>query len=257
MTSSAQALVLAVDDDPSILKLLRYELAGQGLQVITAASGEETLRLADEQHPDLIVLDVMLPDISGLEVMRRLRERSTTPIVLLTGKGADADKVRGLLQGADDYLTKPFNPEELSARVYAILRRARRGNGTSGRVIAVDGLEIDLDRRIVRRAGRLIALTRTEWNLLQQLAGNAGKVLASAEILSKVWGPEYRDDLQYLRVWISRLRSKLERDDARPLIKTFRGVGYMFDTAAAGDEPPEPPARRAADPPRGRRAPER
>ncbi|MBM4416205.1 MAG: response regulator transcription factor [Chloroflexi bacterium] len=263
MTSTAHALVLAVDDDPSILKLLRSELMSQGLQVITATNGEETLRLADEQHPDLIVLDVMLPDISGLEVMRRLRERSTTPIILLTGKGTDGDNIRGLLQSADDYLTKPFNPEELSARAYAILRRARHTDdpGAANRV-TVDDLEIDLDRRVVRRAGKMIALTRTEWNLLQQLASNAGKLLASAEILSKVWGPEYRDDLQYLRVWVSRLRSKLETDDAHPLIKTFRGVGYMFDGAATS-EPPSPPAAppRASAPPHPgstlRRTPER
>jgi DNA-binding response OmpR family regulator len=199
--------------------------------------------VAEEQHPDLIVLDIMLPDISGLEVMRRLRERTAVPIILLTGKGADTDKVRGLLQGADDYLTKPFNPEELSARVYAVLRRVRRpADPESTGTIEIDGLEIDLERRLVKRDGKFIPLTRTEWNLLQQLAGNAGKVMASAEILSKVWGPEYRDDLQYLRVWISRLRSKLESDESQVLIKTFRGVGYMFDPSgaqAAADEAAE------------------
>ena len=266
MTSTAHTLVLAVDDDPNILRLLRTELVSQGLQVITAGNGEDTLRLAEEQHPDLIVLDVMLPDISGLEVMRRLRERSTTPIILLTGKGTDGDKIRGLLQGADDYLTKPFNLEELSARVYAILRRARHTDDPTGaNRVTVHDLEIDLDRRVVRRAGKMIALTRTEWNLLQQLASNAGKVLASAEILSKVWGPEYRDDLQYLRVWVSRLRSKLETDHAHPLIKTFRGVGYMFDGAATREAapPPAPRPRRASAPPRSsatphpRRTPER
>ena len=227
---SSQSLVLAADDDPSILKLLRLELTSQGLQVVTAEDGESALRIAEEQHPDLIVLDIMLPDISGLEVMRRLRERTAVPVILLTGKGGDTDKVRGLLQGADDYLTKPFNPEELSARVYAVLRRARRPNDPStSSLIQINGLEIDLERRVVKRDNKFVPLTRTEWNLLQQLAGNAGKVMASAEILSKVWGPEYRDDLQYLRVWISRLRSKLEADESEVLIKTFRGVGYMFD----------------------------
>jgi two-component system KDP operon response regulator KdpE len=150
-------------------------------------------------------------------------------MILLTAKGSDADKVRGLEMGADDYLAKPFSPEELSARVRAVLRRAVGSSGLEN-VVRVENVEIDLNRRLVKRDGELVTLTRTEWMLLQHLAANAGKVMLNAELLSKVWGPEYRDDLQYLRVWVSRLRRKLETDPSSPrLIKTFQGIGYMLD----------------------------
>jgi two-component system KDP operon response regulator KdpE len=175
------------------------------------------------------VLDIMLPDMSGLEVMRRLRERSNTPIILLTARDHDEDKVRGLELGADDYIVKPFNPQELTARVRAVLRRAvRESNGES--IVAAGDVEIDLDKRLVTKAGEPVSLTRTEWMLLQHLASNAGRVMLNTELLSKVWGPEYIDDLQYLRVWISRLRSKLETDHTQPsVIKTLQGIGYLLD----------------------------
>src|SRR5690606_36256406 len=216
------------------------ELATQGLRVITATDGEEGLRMAEQQRPDLIVLDIMMPDISGLEVMRRLRERSSVPIILLTAKDHDQDKVRGLDLGADDYLIKPFNPEELSARVRAVLRRGVRTADGEENLITVGDVEIDLSRRLVKKRGEVVSLTRTEWMLLQQLAANAGKVMLNTELLSKVWGPEYRDDLQYLRVWVSRLRGKLENEPSKPrLIKTLQGIGYLLDCeghcAAAGD----------------------
>lgn len=224
-----EPLVLAVDDEPGILRLLKLELTAQGYRLITASNGEEALRLVEEQRPDLILLDIIMPDMTGLETMRRIREVSSVPVMLITAKDSDADKVQGLGQGADDYIVKPFNPEEVAARIAAVLRRSI-GPQTVDRVIKIDDLEIDLNRRLVLRRGEVVSLTRTEWLLLQHLAANAGRVMLNAELLSKVWGPEYRDDLQYLRVWVSRLRRKLEADAANPqIIRTKQGIGYMLD----------------------------
>jgi two-component system KDP operon response regulator KdpE len=232
---TAEPLVLAVDDEAGILRLIKLELTTQGFRVVTADDGTSALKMAEEHRPDIVLLDIVMPDLTGLEVMRRLRERVNTPVILLTAKGSDADKVRGLEMGADDYLAKPFSPEELSARVRAVLRRTVGSSGTENIVRAGD-VEVDLNRRLVRRGGELVTLTRTEWMLLQHLAANAGKIMLNAELLSKVWGPEYRDDLQYLRVWVSRLRRKLEVEPSAPrLIKTFQGIGYMFNTAGETD----------------------
>ncbi|HYM15910.1 MAG TPA: response regulator transcription factor [Dehalococcoidia bacterium] len=237
---ATQPLILALDDEPGILRLIKLEFSTQGFSVITAEDGETALSLVESHRPDIALLDVVLPDMSGLEVMRRIRERSNMPVILLTAKGAEADKVRGLEMGADDYIAKPFSPEELSARVRAVLRRARGADGTEG-VVTIDDVEIDLDRRLVKRGGRLLTLTRTEWTLLEHLASNAGKLLLNRALLSKVWGPEYCDDLQYLRVWVSRLRRKLERDPSNPkLIRTFQGIGYMLDDGSGGTERDEP-----------------
>jgi two-component system KDP operon response regulator KdpE len=237
MVTPSAALILVVDDDRAILNLVRIELADQEFRVVTAESGEQALLVFEEQHPDLVVLDVGLPDMSGLDVMHRLRLQSTVPVILLTGRAADADKVRGLQQGADDYVAKPFSPEELGARVRAVLRRERHGFVPTEPVVKVRGLVIDLERRVVTHDGEIVALTRTEWNLLHHLVSNAGKVIVSSQILSKVWGPEYRDDLQYLRVWIARLRKKLEPDrPERSMIRTMPRIGYMFDPTVA-DEP--------------------
>ncbi len=227
---SAEPLVLVVDDEAGVLRLMKLELTAQGFRVVTAAGGEDALRLAEEQRPDAIVLDVMMPDISGLEVMRRLRERANVPIILVTAKDKDSDKVRGLELGADDYVVKPFNPDELGARIRAVLRRAFSAD--VDRVIRAGSVEIDLNRRLVTKNGQQVSLTRTEWLLLQHLASNPDKVILAPELLAKVWGPEYRDDLQYLRVWISRLRSKLEDAPGEPrIIKTLPGIGYMLSTA--------------------------
>jgi DNA-binding response OmpR family regulator len=223
-------LILAVDDEAGILRLIKLELSSQGFRVVVANDGEEALRIAEQQRPDIVVLDILMPDMTGLEVMRRLRERTQVPVILLTGKDHDEDKVRGLELGADDYLVKPFNPDELSARVRAVLRRAVAPGSGAGNTVTVGNVEIDLNRRLVKKDGQVISLTRTEWMLLQHLATNAGRVMLNAELLSKVWGPEYRDDLQYLRVWISRLRSKLEADPSKPtIIKTLPGIGYLLD----------------------------
>ena len=227
---AVEPLILAVDDEAGILRLIKLELSSQGFRVVVANDGEEALRLAEQQRPDIVILDIIMPEMSGLEVMRRLRERTSVPVILLTAKDHDEDKVRGLELGADDYLVKPFNPEELSARVRAVLRRGFRPTVGTENIVSAGSIEIDLNRRLVKKEGDVVSLTRTEWMLLQHLAANAGKVMLNTELLSKVWGPEYRDDLQYLRVWVSRLRSKLEPDPANPMIiKTLQGIGYLLD----------------------------
>jgi two-component system KDP operon response regulator KdpE len=239
---SVQPLVLAVDDEPGVLRLIKLELTSQGFRVITADNATEAVRLEEEHRPDIALLDVLMPDMSGFELMRRLRDRTNIPIILLTAKGSDSDKVRGLELGADDYLAKPFSPDELSARVRAVLRRSVGSPAPDSEVVAGD-VKIDLHRRLVWRAGEPVALTRTEWMLLQNLAANPGRVMLNAELLSKVWGPEYRGDLQYLRVWVSRLRKKLESDPSNPkLIKTFQGIGYMFAIPGQDERAEEVPA---------------
>jgi len=227
-TVANEPLVLAVDDEAGILRLIKLELTAQGFRVITAASGEEALQLAEEQRPDIILLDVVMPGMSGLETLRALRERWNIPVIMVTARDREIDKVRGLEMGADDYIVKPFGADEMAARIRAVLRRA--AGVDAEQVVHAGRISVDLGRRLVRNdAGETISLTRTEWQLLQHLAANAGKVLLSGELLAKVWGPEYRDDLQYLRVWVSRLRQKIEEDPANPtIIKTLPGIGYLF-----------------------------
>jgi two-component system, OmpR family, KDP operon response regulator KdpE len=238
---STEPLLLAVDDEAGILRLIKLELTAQGFRVMTTSDPEEAMRLAEERRPDAILLDIVMPEITGLELMRRIREGANTPIILVTAKDKDQDKVRGLELGADDYIVKPFSLEELGARIRAVLRRSS-GQDTE-RVVKAGTVEIDLTRRLVKRDGELVPVTRTEWLLLQHLAANAGKVILNAELLSKVWGPEYRDDLQYLRVWVSRLRHKLEPEPGNPtIIKTLQGIGYMFDAETT----PAPAAAAAA-----------
>jgi two-component system, OmpR family, KDP operon response regulator KdpE len=236
MPLSTQPLVLVADDEPRITKLVSIALGGEGFRVITASDGEEALRKAEEVRPDVILLDIVMPDLDGIEVMRQLRERRPVPVILLTAKGSTADKAKGLDLGADDYVAKPFHPDELAARVRAVLRRAS-GTAPGSGVVAFDDIEIDLERRMVTRGGQLVQLSRTEWLLLQHLAANAGKVVLHTELLTKVWGPEYRDDLQYLRVWVSRVRRKLGTPAGEPgRIRTFQGIGYLLDVE--GDAPP-------------------
>lgn len=231
---STDPLLLVVDDEAGILRLMKLELSAQGFRVVTASDGDQAIAMAEDHRPDAVLLDVMMPGLSGLEVMRKLRERSNVPVLLVTAKDKDTDKVRGLELGADDYIVKPFNPDELGARVRAVLRRTLAQD--IDRVITAGDVEIDLNRRIVKKGGEPVSLTRTEWLLLQHLAANAGKVMLNTELLTKVWGPEYRDDLQYLRVWVSRLRAKLEDTPSNPaIIKTLQGIGYLFEA-----ETPEP-----------------
>ena len=229
--------ILVVEDEKKIADIVANGLRAANFEADVARDGDEAFRKLKEETYDGAVLDIMLPGRDGLSILRQLREGgNNVPIVLLTAKGSDADKVKGLEMGADDYLAKPFNPEELTARVRAVLRRAVGAPGPSHEVVAGD-VKIDLHTRLVWRGGERVALTRTEWMLLQHLAANPGRILLNAELLSKVWGPEYRGDLQYLRVWVSRLRKKLEPDPSNPsLIKTFQGIGYMLEIPEEGHD---------------------
>jgi two-component system KDP operon response regulator KdpE len=222
---------MVVDDEPAIVRLVRAKLQADGYAVITAARGEEALELLDDERPDLVVLDLMMPGMDGFETLRRIREIGQIPVIMLTARAGDADKVRGLQGGADDYLTKPFNPDELSARVAAILRRTAGATPAGGRtMLRYPGVEIDLERRRVLVAGEEVRFSRTEWELLSQLGANAGRVMLHSELLSRIWGPEFRDESHYLRTWVSRLRAKLEPGaDAAPLITTFPGIGYRLE----------------------------
>ena len=231
-----QPLVLVADDEPRITKLVALTLAEEGFRVVTASGGEEALRKAEEFRPDIVLLDLVMPDLDGIDVMRQLREWRPVPVILLTAKGSTSDKAKGLDLGADDYVAKPFHPDELAARVRSVLRRAA-GVTPGGGVVHIGDVDIDLERRFMTRAGELVPLSRTEWLLLQHLAVNAGKVVLHSELLTKVWGPEYRDDLQYLRVWISRVRRKLGAAPGEPgPITTFQGIGYVLNV----DEVPTP-----------------
>ena len=232
---AVEPLVLAVDDEAAILRLIRLELSALGFRILVASSGAEGLAAIDEHRPDLVLLDVLMPDMDGLETLRAIRERWAVPVILVTARDREVDKVRGLETGADDYIAKPFGPDELAARIRAVLRRA--SGIQADQVVLAGGLAIDLNRRTVTRAdATTIPLTRTEWQLLETLAANCGKVLLSREILVRVWGPEYREDLQYLRVWISRLRQKIEADPASPtVIKTRPGIGYVLEPAESGE----------------------
>ncbi|MCX6022937.1 MAG: response regulator transcription factor [Chloroflexi bacterium] len=219
-------LVLVVDDEPRIQRLLRAVFEENDLQVSVASEGSTALELVEER-PDVVVLDVIMPDMDGFEVMRRIREISPVPILLLTGRSEDRDKIRGLESGADDYLGKPFNPDELVARVKSLLRRVEMDQGLPTQpVYSVEDVTIDLNQRRVFVAGEEVSLSRTEWMLLSILVRNAGRVMLHEDLLSRTWGPEYRNDLQYLRGWISRLRRKMGNGAGRRLIRTIPGVGY-------------------------------
>jgi two-component system KDP operon response regulator KdpE len=225
-------LILVVDDEPSIVRLVRTKLQADGYAVITAERGEKALEVLEDERPDLVVLDLMMPGIDGFETLRRIRVRSQVPVIMLTARAGDADRLRGFQGGADDYLTKPFNPDELSARVAAVLRRTAGIVGAGGRAsLRYPGVEIDLERRRVTVSGEEVRLSRTEWELLAQLADNAGRVMLHGELLTRIWGPDFRDETHYLRTWVSRLRAKLETDPATPeLITNLPGLGYRLES---------------------------
>jgi two-component system, OmpR family, KDP operon response regulator KdpE len=223
-----QPRVLAVDDEAGVLRLIKLELTAQGYGVDTAENGERALQAIEGNPPDIVILDRMLPDSDGLDLLKQMRSIGSFPVIMLTARDRDVDKAQGLDLGADDYLGKPFSPEELSARVAAVLRR-RPGAGEQRKRLASGSLLIDLDKRLVHRGDDMVNLTRTEWLLLEQLAARPGKLVLNGDLLSQVWGPDYTGDLQYLRVWISRLRKKLEDDPSTPqLIRTVQGVGYVL-----------------------------
>jgi two-component system KDP operon response regulator KdpE len=225
------ARVLVVDDEPEVLRLLRTALTERGYDVSAAASGEEALAAVERRLPDVILLDLMLPGISGIEVCRRVRERSAVPIVVVSARGEERDKVEALDLGADDYLTKPFGMAELLARIRAALRRSVERTSPDRAVFSAGDLRIDFERRQVWRGEEEVHLTPTEYELLKYLVQHADKALTHGMILRAVWGPEYGGESQYLRVYIPQLRRKLEADPARPrFIVTEPGVGYRFRT---------------------------
>lgn len=223
--------VLVVDDEKALRDFVRRNLEVRGYRVLTAANGLEALAIFERESVDLIILDLMMPHLDGLEMTRRLREVSTVPIIILSALGEERDKVRAFDLGADDYLTKPFGVGELLGRVKAVLRRSQWSHVPSGSERLVRGaICVDLERHIVTVDGREIALTPTEYNLLVFLMRNAGKVLPHQLILQQVWGPQYGNEAEYLRVYIGRLRRKIEVDPAHPrYLHTEHGIGYRFE----------------------------
>jgi len=230
-----QFRILLVDDEERILNFLRTKLKASGFEVLTARNGEEALEQAQAQEPDLIVLDLLMPKMDGFEVLRELRSFSTVPVIILSAREADADKIKGLRLGADDYLPKPFNPDELVARIEAVRRRFEPAERRmTQEVLYLGDVTIDLKKRSVVVRGEEKYLTQIEWLLLSELARNAGRLMLYEELLTRVWGPEYRNDMQILRTWISRLRYKLERNPSDPkLIRTMPKAGYIMDRPAS------------------------
>jgi DNA-binding response OmpR family regulator len=221
--------ILVVDDEERMVRFIRMNLEHDGFLVAEAFNGKQAIdKLRDT--PDLILLDVMMPDIDGFEVLETIREVSSVPVIMLTAKGEENDRVRGLELGADDYITKPFSPRELVGRVKAVLRRTEGVSGSMHELIEVDDrLKIDFDRREIWLEGKLVKLRPTEYRLLYHLVQNAGWVVSHDQLLQKVWGYEYRDEPHYVRLYINYLRQKLEKDPADPkYILTERGVGYRF-----------------------------
>ncbi|WP_322792295.1 response regulator transcription factor [Bellilinea sp.] len=222
--------ILVVDDDPTLLRFLQDFLREEKYSVIAAANGNEALRQAYREHPDLVVLDVMMPGMDGWEVTARLRELSDVPIILLTAKSSEADKLRGFGLGVDDYLTKPFSFAELNARIQAVLNRARHKPLSERNLLQIGDLEVDLDRREVRRAGQPLTLTPTEFRLLEVLARNAGKAVAETELVREVWGAYRQENTTTVRRYIFLLRKKIEPQPDEPrYILTVRGYGYRLE----------------------------
>jgi two-component system, OmpR family, KDP operon response regulator KdpE len=227
---STEPLVLIVDDEVPIRRFLRVSLAGEGYRVVEAATAAEALEQIAAQRPDVVVLDLGLPDRDGLAVIREIREWSSVPIVVLSVRDRESDKVSSLEAGADDYLTKPFGVGELMARLRVALRHASIAGGTADEPVFSTGeLRVDLARRQVLVAGREVRLTPIEYKLLALLVKNAGKVLTHRQLLRQVWGPEYGDENHYVRVYVAQLRRKIETDPARPrYLRTEPGVGYRL-----------------------------
>ena len=225
-----EPLVLVVEDEPQVMRFLRATLPAHGYRVLEAANGAQALVQAQTQQPDLVLLDLGLPDLDGLEVTRRIRGWSVVPIVVVSARGQERDKVQALDAGADDYLTKPFGTEELLARMRVALRHAARVAGGAGETVFETGeLRVDLAARLAYRRGEEVRLTRTEYRLLAALVKHAGKVLTHRQLLVEVWGPGSASETHYLRVYMAQLRHKLEDDPARPRhLLTETGVGYRL-----------------------------
>jgi two-component system KDP operon response regulator KdpE len=232
MSPQTGARILLIDDEPAIVRAVRANLSNRGFRVDVAESGREALERV-ELHPDLILLDLGLPDLDGLDLIRALRGRGRAPIIVLSARGAERDKVRALDLGADDYLTKPFGVDELLARIRVALRHALR-TGTDEPVFRARGLIVDVEHRRVTVDGEELHLTPTEYSLLTALVRHADHVVTDAMLLQEVWGPEYGDEDHYLHVYVARLRKKLERDPQKPrYIATEPGIGYRLLAAEA------------------------
>lgn len=228
MNTERRKRILVVDDEPQIIRALRVGLSAHGYEVVTAANGEEALDRAAATPPDAVILDLGLPGLDGLEVCRSLREWSQAPILVLSARMAEREKVAALDLGADDYVTKPFGMDELLARLRAALRRAQAA-APAPASLETGELRIDFDRRLVTVAGREVHLTPTEYSLLKLLATNPDRVLTHGMLLRSVWGSEYSEEAHYLRVFVRQLRQKIEPDPSRPRhILTEPGVGYRF-----------------------------
>jgi two-component system KDP operon response regulator KdpE len=223
--------ILVVDDEPRMIGFIRMNLELEGYQVLEAHNGLQALEVIRTQLPDLVLLDVMMPDLDGFETLRMLREFSSIPVIMLTAKGEEDDKVYGLELGADDYVTKPFGSRELSSRVRAVLRRADMPSASPDQAVMRidDRLSVDFNRREVIVEGEHIKLRPTEYRLLYHLIENAGWTVPHEQLLAKVWGYEYRDETHYVRLYVNYLREKIEEDPSNPrYILTERGVGYRF-----------------------------
>ncbi len=236
--------ILVVDDEERMVRFIRLNLEHDGFRVTEAYRGAQAMDRLRNSLPDLVILDVMMPDVDGFEVLKMIREVSNVPVIMLTAKGEEDDRVRGLELGADDYITKPFSPRELVSRVRAVLRRTESATGITHGLIEVDDrLKIDFDRHEVWVEGKLVNLRPTEYRLLYHLVQNAGWVITHDQLLSNVWGYEYRDEPHYVRLYINYLRKKLEQDPANPqYILTERGTGYRFvdfRRNKAGENPPD------------------
>ena len=222
--------VLVVDDEPQIVRALRINLAARGYQVLTAADGTGALRAAVDGHPDVVVLDLGLPDLDGIEVIAGLRGWTSVPIIVLSARTDSTDKVEALDAGADDYVTKPFGMDELLARLRAAVRRTSAAEGAGEPVIATDAFTIDRAAKKVHRGSVEVHLTPTEWGILESLVRHSGRLVTQRQLLSDVWGPAYLKETHYLRVYLAQLRRKLESDPSRPRhLITEPGMGYRFE----------------------------
>ena len=223
--------VLVVDDEPQILRALGINLRARGYEVDLAPDGERALDVAARHHPDVVVLDLGLPGIDGVDVIRGLRGWSQVPIVVLSVRDAEGDKVAALDAGADDYVTKPFGMDELLARLRAAVRRSASAAEESAPIVETSSFTVDLAAKKVRRDGEEVRLTPTEWNLVEVLVRNRGRLVAQTQLLQEVWGPQYHDETNYLRVFMAQLRRKLEPEPAHPrYFITEPGMGYRFES---------------------------
>jgi DNA-binding response OmpR family regulator len=230
---SKQVRVLIVDDEPRIVKFLQVKLKSSGYEVLSAGSGKEALELVQAQEPDIVVLDIVMPGMDGLETLKQIRTVSGVPVIILSARRENAEKIKGLKLGADDYLAKPFSPDELVARIEAIGRRTvSDSQRKTYDEFSIDNLTVHFNSHTVTIGDKEIHLTRIEWLLLSELVQNAGSLMLYSDLLTRIWGPEFRDDVQILRTWISRLRNKIEANPGKPtIISTIPKTGYIIENS--------------------------